>query len=247
MLAQQERPTSPLHAVSQTASTSPAAQLARPNTVKASLTPKRPRRQVENDEYGAFVRPSCRPTSRVGDGDVEALVVMGGLADEIAAIADAVKGLRAYGYSWAEIGSRLGITRQAAQQRWGGSSWTQVVVIARKASRKRQPIGQEVLMYGGLVRSVVKAGRRDEFLELLRWDTRVAKDCEPGTLRLDVWEVERESNVVYVYEVYTDVDAFEEHTQNQPVRKFSEIMSSIIEDWTMVIPFSESVTSNQDE
>jgi hypothetical protein len=52
---------------------------------------------------------------------VEALVVMGGLADEIdAAIADAVKGLRAYGYSWAEIGSRLGITRQAAQQRWGG-------------------------------------------------------------------------------------------------------------------------------
>jgi hypothetical protein len=62
MLAQQERPTSPLHAVSQTASTSPAAQLARPNTVKASLTPKRPRRQVENDEYGAFVRPSCRPT-----------------------------------------------------------------------------------------------------------------------------------------------------------------------------------------
>ena len=44
----------------------------------------------------------------------------GGLADEIdAARAEAVKGLRAYGYSWAEIGSRLGITRQAAQQRWG--------------------------------------------------------------------------------------------------------------------------------
>jgi len=32
---------------------------------------------------------------------------------------EAVKGLRARGYSWAEIGSRLGITRQAAQQRWG--------------------------------------------------------------------------------------------------------------------------------
>ena len=40
---------------------------------------------------------------------------MPGLADEIdAAIAEAVKGLRARGYSWAEIGSRLGITRQAA-------------------------------------------------------------------------------------------------------------------------------------
>ena len=32
---------------------------------------------------------------------------------------EAVKGLRDFGYSWAEIGSRLGITRQAAQQRWG--------------------------------------------------------------------------------------------------------------------------------
>jgi len=35
------------------------------------------------------------------------------------AIAQAVTGLRGSGYSWAEIGSRLGITRQAAQQRWG--------------------------------------------------------------------------------------------------------------------------------
>ncbi len=51
---------------------------------------------------------------------MEALVLMVGLADEIdAAIGEAVKSLRARGCSWAEIGSRLGITRQAAQQRWG--------------------------------------------------------------------------------------------------------------------------------
>ena len=60
---------------------------------------------------------------RVGDGDVEALALMLGLAEEIdTAIAEAVKGLRACGYSWAEIGSRLGITRQAAQQRWRATS-----------------------------------------------------------------------------------------------------------------------------
>jgi hypothetical protein len=46
---------------------------------------------------------------------------MTGLADELDdAIAQAVNGLRAQGYSWAEIGARLGISRQAAQQRWGG-------------------------------------------------------------------------------------------------------------------------------
>ena len=68
------------------------------------MTPKRRGRQVENDEYGAFVRRVLRAYARrVGDGDV----------------AEAVKGLRACGYSWAEIGSRLGITRQAAHQRWG--------------------------------------------------------------------------------------------------------------------------------
>jgi hypothetical protein len=87
------------------------------------LTPNRPRRQVENDEYGAFVRRVLRAYSRrVGDGDVEALVLLVGLAEEIdAAMAEAVKGLRARGYSWAEIRSRLGISRQAAQQRWGTS------------------------------------------------------------------------------------------------------------------------------
>ena len=95
-----------------------------PDSVKAGLTPKRRRRQVENDEYGAFVRRVLRAYARrVGDGDVEALVLMANLADEIdTAIAEAVKGLRGCGYSWAEIGARLGITRQAAQQRWGANS-----------------------------------------------------------------------------------------------------------------------------
>jgi hypothetical protein len=58
----------------------------------------------------------------VGDGDVEALVLLVGPAEEIdTAMAEAVKGLRARGYSWAEIGSRLGVGRQAAQQRWGAA------------------------------------------------------------------------------------------------------------------------------
>jgi hypothetical protein len=46
-----------------------------------------------------FVRRILRAYSRrVGDGDVEALVIMLGLAEEIdGAIAEAVQGLRAYG------------------------------------------------------------------------------------------------------------------------------------------------------
>jgi hypothetical protein len=93
-----------------------------PSTVNDSLTPKRPRRVVENDEYAAFARRVIRAYSRrVASGDIEALADIATLATELdAVITEAVTGLRAYGYSWADIARPLGITRQAAQQRFGG-------------------------------------------------------------------------------------------------------------------------------
>ena len=110
-----------VHALNGHDTTSPAAPATGQNTVKTTLTPNRAGRVVENDQYAAFARRILRAyTRRVADGDVEALAVLLGLSAEIeTAIAQAVTGLRASGYSWAEIGSRLGITRQAAQQRWG--------------------------------------------------------------------------------------------------------------------------------
>src|SRR5690349_4439695 len=83
----------------------------------------RRRNVVENDDYAAFVQRIIRAYARrVAAGDVEALTAMVGLStllDE--AIGDAVTGLRSHGYSWTEISDRLGITRQAAHQRWGGN------------------------------------------------------------------------------------------------------------------------------
>jgi hypothetical protein len=104
--------------------TSHPASPAGPGTVKNPLTPNRPGRVVENDAYAAFARRVLRAYARrVATGDVEALTLMLDLSAEIdTAIAQAVTGLRGFGYSWAEIGSRLGITRQAAQQRWGARS-----------------------------------------------------------------------------------------------------------------------------
>ena len=110
-----------LHALNGPDHPTPATNTAGQNTVKARLTPKRARRLTENDDYAAFTRRILRAYARrVADGDIEALTLMLGLSAEIdTAIGQAVTGLRAYGYSWADIGSRLGITRQAAQQRWG--------------------------------------------------------------------------------------------------------------------------------
>jgi DNA-directed RNA polymerase specialized sigma24 family protein len=93
-------------------------------TVKAALTAGRRGRQVvENDEYAAFARRIVASYARrVAAGDVEALPSMVDLSRVLDdAIGQAVAGLRGFGYSWAEIGHRLGISRQAVQQRWGGA------------------------------------------------------------------------------------------------------------------------------
>lgn len=83
---------------------------------------------VENEEYAAFVRRSIRGLGRRAGGDVEALVLLAGLSDEIeAALRTAVTTLHdgegivgGVGFSYGEIASRLGVTRQAVQKRWGG-------------------------------------------------------------------------------------------------------------------------------
>jgi hypothetical protein len=93
--------------------------------VKAGLTPK-PRRRpvVENDTYAAFSRRVIAAHARrIGSGDIERLPDLLSLYEDLdTAIGTAVTGLRACGYSWTEIADRVGITRQAAHQRWGASS-----------------------------------------------------------------------------------------------------------------------------
>jgi hypothetical protein len=79
---------------------------------------------VENDEYAAFLRRVIRAYSRrVASGDIEAITAMNRLATDLEeATRQAITGLRGFGYSWADIAMRLGITRQGAQQRWGDTT-----------------------------------------------------------------------------------------------------------------------------
>ena len=96
-----------------------------PNTVNNALTAnRRSRPAVENTDYAAFARRVIRAAGRrIAEGDVEALTELLALTSELnAAIDIAVTGLRHHGYSWTEIATRLGITRQAAQQRWSDRS-----------------------------------------------------------------------------------------------------------------------------
>jgi hypothetical protein len=100
-------------------------QLTSPKDVNMALTVHgRTRPRVENTDYAAFSRRVLRAQGRrIAAGDVDGLADLIALEHDLTeAIQTAVAGLRAHGYSWTEIATRLGVTRQGAQQRWGDSS-----------------------------------------------------------------------------------------------------------------------------
>lgn len=82
---------------------------------------KRAKREVETADFIRAARRFIRAAGRrVADADEIELGMLVSLRRDLeAAEAEAVKGLRDRGASWSYIALGLGITRQAAQQRWG--------------------------------------------------------------------------------------------------------------------------------
>lgn len=84
------------------------------------------RRETETHDYinGFLRRAIAGAGRRLVDADPEDLAALVQARDELnAVIAAAVPAMRdQHGWSWAEIGRALGITRQAAQQAYGRRS-----------------------------------------------------------------------------------------------------------------------------
>jgi hypothetical protein len=76
---------------------------------------------VENDDYARFVRRVITAYGRrIASGDIEGLATLVELSHQLDDVLEhAILGLHDSGFSWADIGTRLGISRQAAHQRWG--------------------------------------------------------------------------------------------------------------------------------
>ncbi len=98
----------------------PALTLDRRNHPRPTPACTRRRRVVENDDCAAFPRRVLAAHARrIGHGDIEGLATLAALAADIdTALHTAVTGLRAAGYSWADVAARLGVTLQAAEQRF---------------------------------------------------------------------------------------------------------------------------------
>jgi hypothetical protein len=77
-------------------------------------------KEVENESYAKFCERVVKSLGdRVGEGDVEHLRYIRRLR-EVAQEAEgrAISGLLAQGYSYAEVGAGLGISRQAVHKAW---------------------------------------------------------------------------------------------------------------------------------
>jgi len=79
-------------------------------------------------------------------------------------------------------------------------------------------------MLGILFRAKVKPGQRRAFIDFFKWDVGVARACEPGTIRFDVYEDAADKNAFFVYEAYRDRRAFRRHKNNAPFKKWERIV-----------------------
>ena len=71
------------------------------------------------------------------------------------------------------------------------------------------------------------AGRRERFLELVRENASTSVRLEPGCQRFDVLVPER-SDVVFLYEVYVTLEAFEDHLASDHFRAFDRATKEMV-------------------
>jgi DNA-directed RNA polymerase specialized sigma24 family protein len=75
---------------------------------------------VENIEFTKFAARIMKAMAKRAAGDVEMLPALRQVQLDVDALMyQAVTACRAEGYSWTEIANRLGVSKQAAQQRYG--------------------------------------------------------------------------------------------------------------------------------
>ena len=81
-----------------------------------------------------------------------------------------------------------------------------------------------------LFRVDANPGKRQELAEFLMWDHKESLEHEPGTLRFDVFQDPENLDRFYVYEVYEDDAAFEEHKKHETFKRWNsvEFQTSIV-------------------
>jgi quinol monooxygenase YgiN len=103
-------------------------------------------------------------------------------------------------------------------------------------------------MYGASFHAVVKPGRKQEFIDFLKWDADVAIETEPGTLAFEVFQDPANDDGVYVFEGYRDGVAFGQHQSHEPFKKWvSEVRPEMLMEFRLLFGPVTSLVSRIDE
>ena len=83
-------------------------------------------------------------------------------------------------------------------------------------------------MFQIIFRAQVEPVNREEFIDFISEDIRVAEKSEPGTLRFDLYQDKADQNAFFVHEAYQDEKAFKDHQRVDPYKRWkSEICPKI--------------------
>ena len=83
----------------------------------------------------------------------------------------------------------------------------------------------------------IKEGFRERFIKEILDDAKGSVNNEPGCLRFDVIQDSKEPNRIWLYEVYKDEAAFQEHTKAPHFIKWRDA----VQDWLDERPFGALV------
>jgi quinol monooxygenase YgiN len=99
-------------------------------------------------------------------------------------------------------------------------------------------------MYGASFHAIVKPGRKQDFIDFLKWDADVAKDSEPGTLAFEVFQDPANEDGVYVFEGYKDSEAFDQHRSHEPFQQWvSQVREGMLAEFRLLFGPTSSVVS----
>ena len=83
-------------------------------------------------------------------------------------------------------------------------------------------------MFSLVVQMQVRPERREEFLAGMAANAEASVRDEPGCLRFDVSAVAADANRFFLYELYTDAEAFEAHKASPHFAQWREIAERVL-------------------
>jgi (4S)-4-hydroxy-5-phosphonooxypentane-2,3-dione isomerase len=83
-------------------------------------------------------------------------------------------------------------------------------------------------MFSLVVQMQVRPDRREEFLVGMAVNAEASVREEPGCLRFDVSAVAADANRFFLYELYTDAEAFEAHKASPHFAQWREIAERVL-------------------